>query len=601
MGMIVTKTAIVSAAILSNSLFPLHTTVIAEMQNEPVLHIWHVNESGWWFENEDGSYPQSCFAEINGETYYFNSEGYMVTGWQYIEDNWFFFKDSGAMKKNEWEEVYYLKDTGAMASDEWIDEDHYVGGNGIWIEHYGVPHWQQNSIGWWYDEDGYGHYPSGVFLEIDGKMYYFDDRGYMVTGWQYIEDNWFFFKDSGAMKKNEWEDVYYLKDTGAMAVKEWVQDHKYYVDSNGKWVKDYGKPRWVKSGSGWKYDRGEDDFIVSQYAVIDGQTFCFDEEGFMMTGWKKFSDGWHYFRPSGSMLKGWFKDGNNWYYLDESGIMRTGWFKVKNTWYCFRPSGSMVTGWFKDGNNWYYLADDGHMCTGWIRLNWYWYYLDSSGAMKTGKQYVNGRWYHFSESSGVWDEPEGDPKFYRPDSILILANKKHKLSDGYEPSDLVIPDVRRTGSNPYLRSEAADALEDMFYAAASDGVYLVLGSGYRSQSTQEAIYNNYVARDGRSAADTYSARPGYSEHQTGLAVDISDYYGTHYLYQSFENTAEARWLYNNAHRFGFIMRYPKGKEHITGYMYEPWHFRYVGVSAAKAIYNSGLTFEEYYGVNGGDY
>ena len=199
-------------------------------------------------------------------------------------------------------------------------------------------------------------------------------------------------------------------------------------------------------------------------------------------------------------------------------------------------------------------------------------------------------------------EPTATIDVYDTNSILVCANKKHALPDGYEPSDLVTPDVVST-TNWQLRQEAATALEEMFAAAKNDGVTLVLGSAYRSYAYQEQLYNGYVASKGVEGADAISSRPGYSDHQTGLAVDISDAAGQYFLYQTFENTEEGIWLYENAYKYGWIMRYPKDKQDITGYAYEPWHFRYVGVDAATAIYSVSPqeTYEEYFDVEGGDY
>lgn len=188
-------------------------------------------------------------------------------------------------------------------------------------------------------------------------------------------------------------------------------------------------------------------------------------------------------------------------------------------------------------------------------------------------------------------------------SILLCANKKHKLPAGYEPADLVVPNVPMNYSGTTMRREAASALERMFAGARNAGITLRLGSGYRSEAYQRTLYNGYVAQYGAAVADTISSRPGYSDHQTGLAADISDHDGRTYLTEAMENTPEGRWLRDHAHEYGFIMRYPKGKQAITGYAYEPWHFRYVGVSNATAIYNVSVwyTFEEYFGVEGGDY
>ena len=129
--------------------------------------------------------------------------------------------------------------------------------------------------------------------------------------------------------------------------------------------------------------------------------------------------------------------------------------------------------------------------------------------------------------------------------------------------------------------------------ATALGLNLYLSSGYRSYTLQEKIYNNYVARDGKTTADTYSARAGHSEHQTGLAFDLNT------IDDSFSYTDEGKWVNDNCYRFGLILRYPKGKENITGYMYESWHLRYVGTELATKLYNNGnwITLEEYFGID----
>lgn len=160
-------------------------------------------------------------------------------------------------------------------------------------------------------------------------------------------------------------------------------------------------------------------------------------------------------------------------------------------------------------------------------------------------------------------------------SGILIANKTYAL-----PSDY----------NPGVNAEAYAALMQMFEAAKADGIGFWVASGFRSYAHQNRIYNNYVAQDGKAAADRYSARPGHSEHQTGLAFDLNN------LTQAFGQTAQGIWLKENCHKYGFIIRYPEGKEHITGYMYEPWHVRYLGVDVATAVYESGLCLEEYLGI-----
>ena len=158
---------------------------------------------------------------------------------------------------------------------------------------------------------------------------------------------------------------------------------------------------------------------------------------------------------------------------------------------------------------------------------------------------------------------------------ILIANKTYPLPSTY---------------NPGVDSAANAALQEMFAAAKEDGLELFVKSGFRSYSTQKSLYNGYVKRDGAAAADRYSARPGHSEHQTGLAFDINK------ADSSFTGSKEAIWLAENCYKYGFIIRYPEGKESVTGYIYEPWHIRYLGVETATSVYNSGLCLEEYLGI-----
>lgn len=185
-----------------------------------------------------------------------------------------------------------------------------------------------------------------------------------------------------------------------------------------------------------------------------------------------------------------------------------------------------------------------------------------------------------------------------PKSIAVLVNKELALPEDYEPSDLVYPDVRFTFKEKIekrmMRSEAAKALEEMFAGAEQDGIYLAGVSAYRSHSTQRSLFNRYVERDGEAKAKTYSAVPGHSEHETGLAIDVSGSDGKCAAEDCFGGTKEAEWLAQHSAEYGFIIRYPEGKESITGYKYEPWHLRYVGKEIAADIFARDITLEEYY-------
>lgn len=182
-------------------------------------------------------------------------------------------------------------------------------------------------------------------------------------------------------------------------------------------------------------------------------------------------------------------------------------------------------------------------------------------------------------------------------SLLVLVNKKRNLPSDYEPDDLVIPDVEFSfsGDSPkkQMRKPAADALKKLFAAAKKDGITLKAVSGYRSYSRQKALFDSYAAKQGAEEANKTSAHAGQSEHQTGLAMDVSAPSVKYELNTSLGDKKEGKWLAAHAHEYGFIIRYPKGKQDITGYTYEPWHVRYVGKDVAKAVYESKLTLEQY--------
>ncbi len=178
-----------------------------------------------------------------------------------------------------------------------------------------------------------------------------------------------------------------------------------------------------------------------------------------------------------------------------------------------------------------------------------------------------------------------------PYDTLAIVNKYHALPSGIEPQNLVSSNESYNPSGLKMEKIASENLDLLMNEAKNAGYVLYLVSGYRSESYQSGLYNYYVKIDGETKTDTYSARPNHSEHQTGLAADIGICKG---CLDGFENTNAYPWVKENAHKYGFIERYPKDKEFITGYMYEPWHYRYVGTEAASTIYNENITFEEYY-------
>lgn len=188
-----------------------------------------------------------------------------------------------------------------------------------------------------------------------------------------------------------------------------------------------------------------------------------------------------------------------------------------------------------------------------------------------------------------------------PTSPWIIVNKARPLPDNYRPDDLRTPAVAlrlsSTSEEMKLRDEAATALEAMFQSAQSAGFELMIASAFRSQSTQQGLYNRYVAQDGQAAADTYSARPGHSEHQTGWGVDVEPASRQCEVEVCFADLPEGQWVAANARHFGYIVRYEKGKDSLTGYTYEPWHLRYVGRELATELAKTGSTLEQFFGLS----
>lgn len=193
-------------------------------------------------------------------------------------------------------------------------------------------------------------------------------------------------------------------------------------------------------------------------------------------------------------------------------------------------------------------------------------------------------------------ERASDPS-WDPNSIHVLVNRQNPLEPlDYEPHDLVEPEVRITTETPQLlREEPAEALEELFAGIRAEGMELAMTSAYRSYDQQWAIYEDRVTEYGTESTDEAMARPGHSEHQTGLAADVISIDNPECIHgDCFAETPEGQWVAENAPEFGFVIRYPEGAEEITGYQYEPWHLRYVGVETAQEVVEEDMTLEEYW-------
>ncbi len=200
--------------------------------------------------------------------------------------------------------------------------------------------------------------------------------------------------------------------------------------------------------------------------------------------------------------------------------------------------------------------------------------------------------------SDTIEDVNGVATITNPADILVLVNKERSLPADYVPEGLMAPEIpfyfSENIEKRWLRPEAAKAIEEMFAKAKEDGIHMFGASAYRSYKTQEALFSRYVGTHGEEEAARFSARAGQSEHQTGLTIDVYHANITNGLEEAFADTPEGQWVAENAHQFGFVIRYPKDKEEITGYSFEPWHLRYVGTNVANELYKKNITLEEYF-------
>ena len=382
--------------------------------------------------------------------------------------------------------------------------------------------------------------PKGAFKAKQATAAQTNTTSSTTSGWVKQDGAWYYFDGNGNPVKNTWQGSYYLKADGKMAQSEWIYDDSYQA---------------------WYYLKSDGSYAYSTW------------------------QGNYYLKSDGKMAKGeWVYDSSYqaWYYLKSDGSY------AYSAWqgnYYLKSDGKMAKGeWVYDSSYqaWYYLTSDGSYAYSTWQGN---YYLKSDGKMAVNEWVDGGRYY--VDTTGLWkanSKVSNKGSYYslqgKYDEIVV-ANKHYPMSKDYYPGE------NATAKAAFLKLIAQ--MKEEGYAISDNY------SGFRSYATQAQLYQSYVNQEGQAAADRYSARPGYSEHQTGLAFDVIGTDG-----QLVEDSSAAQWLLEHAPDYGFVVRYPRGKESITGYMHEEWHLRYIG-KEAKDVAASGLTLEEYYGFDGGDY
>ena len=388
-----------------------------------------------------------------------------------------------------------------------------------------------------------------------------------------------------------------------------AEENIHFSSCKEAWANGYSDIHEGEPGYSAKLDRDHDGVACElknapkgAFKAKQAATTQTDTTSSTASGWVKQDGAWYYFDENGNPVK------NAWqgsYYLKSDGKMAQSewiyddsyqaWYYLKSdgsyaysTWqgnYYLKSDGKMaVNEWVYDATYqaWYYLKSDGSYVYSAWQGN---YYLKSDGKMAVNEWVDGGRYY--VDTTGLWkanSKVSNKGSYYslqgKYDEIVV-ANKHYPMSKDYYPGE------NATAKAAFLKLIAQ--MKEEGYAISDNY------SGFRSYATQAQLYQSYVNQEGQAAADRYSARPGYSEHQTGLAFDVIGTDG-----QLVEDSSAAQWLLDHAPDYGFVVRYPRGKESVTGYMHEEWHLRYIG-KEAKDIAASGLTLEEYYGFDGGDY
>ena len=361
--------------------------------------------------------------------------------------------------------------------------------------------------------------------------------GKPVTGWQTIEDNRFYFSENGSLCTG-WQSI---------------DGHFYYLDTDG--VLCTG---WQDIGSA-RYYLGTDGVRANGWQDIDGSRYFFDDDGKMLTGIILENGAAYLLDAHGQLSTGWVEMGGKTYYADENAHPLFGWTEI-------------------DGKQ-HYFDETGAAASGWVKLDGFQYYFYTDGAPAQGKVFIDGTAHHFASNG----------------QVLYLVNPWNYVPEDYTVELTPINDLHAIADVAY--SDYLDMITDCEEA----GFMPVVCSSYRTQEYQEGLFQNridryvkegYSVEEATGLAGQSVAVPGTSEHQLGLALDIVDNRNWK-LDESQADMPTQQWLMENSWRYGWILRYPNEKSAITGIIYEPWHYRYVGKTIAKEIYDLGICLEEY--------
>lgn len=357
------------------------------------------------------------------------------------------------------------------------------------------------------------------------------------------------------------------------------------------------------SATGWheiegsRYHFASDGRLEKGFRQIDGVTYYFSTDGTQVSGWLTVDESKYYLRQSGSLVTGWLSLEGQRYYLTEQGTA-TGICTVDGSAYIFDREGRLSSGWTDLGGYRVYGDINCHPVTGWQEIEGTRYYFDKSGVLQTGWTEIDGLTYCFREDGSPMQGITAQGQFASTGQQIILVNPWNYVPEGYTVELMPISKEYQVAAVAYRD------LNEMITDCANAGHQPVVCSAYRTQEYQEGLFqrkierlledpaNSYTEAEARVVAARSVAVPGTSEHQLGLAVDIIDNRNWN-LNESQAQMPTQQWLMAHSWRYGWILRYPNEKSKITGIIYEPWHYRYVGKEVAAEIHDLGLCLEEY--------
>lgn len=439
-------------------------------------------------------------------------------------------------------------------------------------------------VGWnWYDNN----VDRSGWVQKNDALYYKDFHGKYVTGWQTIAQETYFFLDDKTMAI-DWQIIggkaYYFGFDGIMCT-GWrtIAEDKYYFDGQGVlqtgWQQIDGQSYYLGTDgaavNGWlDYDGQryflEDGMPETGWQEIEGNRYYFDETGILATGWQEIDGSRYCFAEDGIPMTGYCEIEESFYYFEEDGVMHTGWKDALIGRTYFLPEGNQAFGWQEIDGSRYYFGENGAMYTGWLQEGEYSYYLQEDGTAAVGPKQIDGYTYYFT--------PKG--------IHVVLVNRSNPVPDYYKPNLVTV-----TGWHQ-VSDVCLEPLKQMLADCNAAGIKYTFNSAHRTIAEQKEILRLRTEEHqedfglsfeaARAKALQTVAYPGTSEHHLGLAVDLL-------------GEAAIAWFTEHCWDYGFIVRYTAEKEAITGFIDEPWHFRYVGTEVSLDMKDSGLCLEEYLG------